>query len=222
MIFTSTANERLKFKNAKANLLNTPGISVSTIKDSQLTASYLRSITPIVAGQNTIQFQILSNQNNNGVAIRADERRLNQQDAFYCSGLMIYIFTAAANVYNYVPQQFVDPLLFTTANTDLYTIYNGYLNVNINQNLVVPYYPMLKFLNIPASQSVAAAPAQQSEFDGSIIYPFEPNVVFPGTYQTTLTITMPAGIAIPGANVFAMLYCDGVLAQNVALGASNA
>lgn len=220
MIFTSTANEREKFRNAKANILNTPGISVTTINDSQCTSSYLRSIAPIIAGQNTIQFQILSNQNNTGINIRPDERRLNQQDAFYCSGLMVYLFEAAANVFDYIPQQYVNPLYFTTANTDLYTMYNGYLNVNINQNLTVPYYPMLKFLNIPQTQNVAAAPAAQSQFDGSIIYPFEPNVVFPGTYQTTITITMPAGIAIPGANVFALLYCDGVLAQNVALGAS--
>jgi hypothetical protein len=219
MIFTSTTNERAKFQTAKANLMNTPGVSSAAVSNAQLTSSYLRSIAPVIAGQNTIQFQILSNQNNTGINIRPDERRLNQQDAFYCSGLMIYLFTAAANVYNYIPQTFVDPLVFTTANTDLYTMYNGYLNVNINQNLTVPFYPLLKFLNVPQTQQVAAAPAAQSQFDGSIIFPFEPNVVFPGTYQTTVTITMPAGIAIPGANVFAMLYCDGVLAQNVALGA---
>lgn len=221
MIFTSASNERLQFKNAYASLKKA-GISSSSLKNSTLTASYLRLIQPLsTTAGNIIYFPILTNQNGSGGVQRPDEARLAQQDAFYCSKITMYIFrgtsaTSTNQIYNTYP----NVITYPTGSASLYTLYNGRLSIIVNKQVLVPQYPVLKFLNKPTLQLTAATNSPEDAFDGTNIVPWEPNISFVGYYDSQIAITMPTGLAALDANTFVALEIEGNLAQNVALGAN--
>jgi hypothetical protein len=221
MVFTTQSNERLAFKNALVNLMSTPGLSKMAVQGAVLTQSYLRTIQPLNNSSTNFSFQILANQTGSGNPIRPDERRLNQQDAFYLSKIWVYIFKgASATDMAVVPKSYPNPVTFPTGAASLYTFYNGRISLVINNNIQVPGYPLQKFLQIPQTQLTAATNSPSDQYDGTMIMPWEPNLTLVGLYNNEFSITIPANIATIDANTFAAIEIEGVLAQNVALGAA--
>lgn len=217
MIFTNSIGERMQYENALKSLKGNSNISQTALDNCVLTQSYLRSIVALNNTQNRFQLPVLSNQTGSGVAVRPDEQRLNQQDAFYVSKINVYIFNSSG--YNWVPKTYPSTAAFTTGAASLYALYNGKISIEINNSTIVPGYPMLNFMQIPQTQFTAATNSPVDQFDGTLQLPWEPNVCFVGTFNTLINVVLPVNIATIDANTYLVVQCQGVLAQNVALGA---
>lgn len=227
MIFTNQLSERATFKNARTNLKNTPGLSATAVQNAVLTQSFLRLIQPLNTSSTQFKFPVLINQQGTGSPVRPDEQRLKQQDAFYVSKIWVYLLkTTSATDMAVSPQTYPNPVTFVTGgatvaggSAPLYAFYNGKLSVTVNNNIQVPGYPVSKFLNIPQTQLTAATNSPLAQMDGSVIMPWEPNLVFVGLYDNEVAITLPGNITAIDTFTYAMIELEGVLAQNVALGA---
>lgn len=226
MIFTNQLSERSTFKNARANLKKTVGLNPVAVQNAVLTQSYLRLIQPLTTTSNTFKFPVLINQQGTGNPVRPDEQRLKQQDAFYVSKIWIYLFkTTSATDMAVSPQTYPNPVTFTlggatvsAGSAPLYAFYNGKVSVTVNNNIQVPGYPISKFMNIPQTQLTAATNSPLTQIDGSVIMPWEPNLVFVGTYDNEINITLPGNVTAIDTFTYMQIELEGVLAQNVALG----
>lgn len=219
-VITSAQNERMQYDNAMASLTGAKGVSQTALKNAVLTQSFLRVITPLATTATLFNFPVLNNQTGSGLSVRPDEQRLAQQDAFYVSKVYVYIMKASsATAINWVPNTYPNTVTYPTGAASLYAFYNGKLTVIINNSVIVPAYPMSQFLQVPQTQLTAAANSPIDMFDGTLMQPWEPNVVFVGTYNSQIQIILPGNIGTIDANTFAVVECQGVLAQNVALGA---
>jgi hypothetical protein len=218
-IFINSGGERADYERAKVMIANTQGVSQTAAENAVLTQSYLMSIVALNATSTNFSWQILNNQNNSGLAQRPDEYRLNQQDAVYVSKIWVYVFNSTG--YNWVPKTYPSTESFTAGSAGLYAFYNGRMSINVNNSIIVPGYPMRKFLSIPPTQFTAATNSPVDQFDGTLVQPWQPNVVFAGVYQTTVNVELPQAMTSLDANSFAALYVEGIRAQNVCLGAPN-
>jgi hypothetical protein len=216
-IFINRGGERADFDLAVQTIQNSPGVSANAQNNAVYTQSFLRSIVPLNATSTTFVWQILNNQNNAGLAQRPDEVRLTQQDCMFISKVWVYVFNGTG--YNWVPKTYPSTESFAAGSAGLYAFYNGVLSINVNNSVIVPAYPMQKFLQIPPTQFTAASDSPSDQFDGTLVQPWQPCVVFNGLNQTTVTVTLPQACTALDANSFAVLYVEGVRAQNVALGA---
>lgn len=219
-IFQSNVTDRQLFSNARAAMLKAK-ISATAYDNAVVTQGYLRLIQPIATGQQVINFPVLQNQTGAGNATRSDEVRLPQQNAFFVGQMYFTIFKgASATDYAVRPQTYPNAQTFTSY-LPMYGIYNGRLNVQIDQSVIARAYSMRKFLNIPQTQQIAAdgATANVTMFDGTAMMPWEPNVVFPGTAQIEVSVILPASLGTIDANVYGCWDFFGVEAQNVCLGA---
>lgn len=215
MIYQSNVTDRSLFNNAR-NAMIEAKVSPTAYDNAVKTQGYLRLIQPIATGQQIINFPVLQNQTGAGNATRADEVRLPQQNAFFVGQAYFTIFKSAA--FNYVPNTYPNAVTYTNA-ANYYTLYNGRLNITIDQSVVVRAYSMRKFLNIPATQLTGATNTPQDQFDGTALLPWEPNIVFIGTAQIDVNVILPASFGTLDANSFACWDLFGIEAQNVALGA---
>jgi hypothetical protein len=218
-IFINRGGERADFELGRQTIIETQGISAKAAENAVFTQSYLRSIIALNATSTSFEWQILNNQNNAGAAQRPDELRLVQQDCMFVAKVWVYVFNGTG--YNYVLKTYPSTEAFTAGSAGLYAFYNGNLSININNSVVVPAYPMTKFLNIPTTQFTAASNSPVDAFDGTLVQPWQPCVVFNGLNQTTIRVTLPQAMTSLDANSFAVFYAEGVRAQNVGLGAPN-
>lgn len=210
------------FARAKASLIAayTSGPNAMTYDQAKqeaenavLSQSYLRLEQPLVNTTTLFKFPILNNQTSTQ-PIRPTEVRLNQQDAFMCNNIQIYIALASsAAAVNFVPKTYPNPVTFAAA-AQLYTFYNGFLKITINKSVIVPNYPMTNFLQIPQTQETAATNSPGSQFDPTISSLWEPTINFIGTKQSDISVEVPALFA-PDANTYGIIILQGVLAQNV-------
>lgn len=217
MIYQSNVTDRMLYNNAEAAMIKA-GISKTAYDNAVKTQGYLRLIQSITTGQQLIQFPVLANQTGAGQSTRADEVRLPQQNAFFVGQMQFTIFKAAANTFNYVPSTYPNAVTFTNA-ASYYNLFNGKLQVTIDQSVVSRAYSMRKFLNIPQTQLTAATNSPGDQFDGTALLPWEPNVVFVGTAQIDVNIILPGPLGTIDANSFVCWDFFGIEAQNVALGA---
>ena len=225
----TSAGERMQFENAKKNIQSALNLSNTAMANAVLTQSYLRCIQPLTPNNTgtsstgtNFKFPILNNQQGSGLPARPDELRLTLQNAFYMSKIYFYLFnTGNAAGMNVQPKTYPNPIAFPNGYTNLWTVYNGYCRITINMNIQMPYYPMSKFLYVPATQATAApgSASPLDAYDGTLIQPFEPNLVLAGNYDNELEIMLPAAVGTVDQYTQMAFEIEGVLAQNVALGA---
>lgn len=185
-----------------------------------LTRSYIRLEQPIVAGQNLINFPVLKNSTNNGNAIRSNEVRLNQQDTFFASDVAFYITKASsATATNFVPDTYPNAVTFPTGASTLYNLYNGYLNISVNESVIMPRYPMSNFLKVYQTQLTAATNSPIDQFDPLDVVFWEPMLNFVGTNNTIINVVMQNAVT-PDANTYGIFVFHGALAQNSTIMAS--
>lgn len=216
-IYQSNVTDRSLFNNAR-NAMIEAKISATAYDNAVKTQGYLRLIQPIATGQQLITFPVITNQTGAGNATRADEVRLPQQNAFFVGQMAFTIFKSAASAMNVVPDTYPNIVTYTNA-ANYYTLYNGRLNITIDQSVIVRAYSMRKFLNIPTTQLTGATNTPADAFDGTAMLPIEPNIVFVGTAQIDVNIVLPASLGTIDANSFVCWDFFGIEAQNVALGA---
>jgi hypothetical protein len=218
MIFQSNVTDRQLFTNAQAAMI-AAGISQKAYENAVKTQGYLRLIQPVVTGSQTINFPVLQNQTGAGNAVRSDEIRLPQQNAFFVGQWAMTIFKdTSPATYKYVPNTYPNAVTYTNA-ANYYGIYTGRLAVTIDQSVITRAYSLRKFLKIPATQLTAATNSPQDQFDGVDLLPVEPNIVFVGTAQIDVNVIFPVSLGTIDANSFICWDLFGIEAQNVALGA---
>ena len=123
---------------------------------------------------------------------------------------------------------------FTQESNNMYSIYNGFISVTIDREVVIDSYDALRFLRVPASQqqmaqaAAAIAPAAGvigfsagATFDQweSANYGFsevDPQFTLNGIGDNNITITLPASVSLAGtlSQNFVFLQLRGIRWQN--------
>jgi hypothetical protein len=214
----NTVNARLVYENAKKNLVDA-GVSIAAAK---LTQSFLRLENTMIVGKSQWQFPVLNNQNNFSGTIFPTEQRLNQQDSFVTAMLGLFVsLPASATDATFILHSYPNVTVFTAADaTPLETIYNSYLQLAVNNDIILPAWDISRHRLVPQTQNGVGVTAQtvfgEDQIDGSSdgFFPVEPNLVFIGSKNSVLNMILPAALTAVAANTRVSIILRGVLAQN--------
>ena len=211
---------RLVFENAKG-LINQLGYDAS---HAVLTPSYLRSEVLLSTSAASYHIPVLVNDNVNG-SPTVREQRLALQDLFIVAGIQFTIVSGAST--NGAARSYTYPNLtaFPTGAAQLYTLYNGYFNIQVNNQNVLPKWSILQHLDIPQTQqntnfnsATATSPAQYTQdeqsFDTYALQVCEPNIVLNGASNIQASIILPAAPSALDSNTYVSVNWYGILAQN--------
>ena len=203
---------RLVYKNAQEALVRA-GVNP---QQAVLSQSYLRFEQTLSTTKTSYNFGVLNNQTIDAQAQTPTEYRLNLQDAFYISELMVYIAKASSSTdASFKLYTYPSSTVFTTGAASLATLYNGTMSLTVNNRQIVPASDLTKFLQIPQTQATGATNSPVDQFDGSWASVVEPNLVLIGSKNSIFNITIPAAFSALDANTRVVIICRGILAQNV-------
>ena len=212
--------QRLVFENSKT-LIQQLGYDAS---HAVLTPSYLRSEVALSTSAASYHVPVLVNDNQNGTPT-VREQRLSLQDLFIVSGIQILLTSGSSTNGAAISYTYPNRTAFSTGAAQLYTVYNGYLNIQVNNQNVLPKWSVLQHLDIPQTQqntnfnaATATSPAQfsldQANFDEYALQVCEPNLVLNGASNINASIILPAAPSTVDANTYVSVLWYGILAQN--------
>lgn len=214
----SQIGSRLVYQNAKA-IMAKNGFDASYAVLSQ---SYLRFEVALNTTQTQYRFPVVVNDNfstqfNTQVS-------LNLQDVFIVSRLRLtFAKPSSATASNFPLSTYPDATIFSAANTasSLYQWYNGYLQITVNNRVIMPKWRLSGHLAVPTQQpstayystnTVSFIQEQRGNSDGWQVV--EPNILLSGAKQTDWTVTLPAALTAVETNSRAIFEVEGLLAQN--------
>jgi hypothetical protein len=201
---------RMVFENAKT-LVRSLGYSVEHAK---LTQSYLRSEVALSTSIANYHIPVLVNDTQNG-ASRVNEKRLNLQDIFITTEIAVVIGVGAGTNTAAKSYTYPNSTVFTAAtDDDLWSIYNGYLNLTINNEQVLPAWDVLRHYFVPQTQQ-SASTTDQWDASQDAFYPVEPGIVMNGAANINFQLTANGAPATVLANSFIAVIQRGILCQNV-------
>ena len=201
---------RMQFENAKT-LVRSLGYSVDHAK---ITQSYIRSEVALSTASANYHVPVLVNDTQNG-AVRINERRLNLQDIFVASEWAVYFGIGAANDTKAKLYSYPNATDFTgTSDDDLWSLYNGYLNLAINNDLIVPYFDVFRSYFVPQTQETATL-VDQLDASCNGFSPIEPGIVMNGAANINFQLTCGGAPATITTNSFICVIQRGILLQNV-------
>jgi hypothetical protein len=216
----SQQNARLVYQNA-VNMLKVNKIGVDP---ARLTQGTLRG--EVLATTTTANYHIpvLSNDQVNGVGAYNTEIRLALQDAFVVSDIYIGYGVPTSSTDNaFKLGTFDDASILTTANSPraIINMYNGYMQVNFNNNTVLPNWDIYRHYIAPFTQGLVGVTAQtvfnvtqmRGAEDG--FFPVEPNLVFNGAGNIDVRLVLPSAISTLTPLTRLIVIFRGVKAQNV-------
>jgi hypothetical protein len=210
----SSVGARLAFEKAKQGV-KSAGYNLGTAVLSQ---SYLRSEVLLTTTQTLYTFPILVNDNSVAGGITNTSNLLALQDAFYCSELALYFAVpGSSTASNYALNSYPNATTFPAgADDELYSIYNGKMSIIINNRQIVPSLDLYRFYDAEQTQAPAVANAKD-QFSGKMTgkYVIEPGIVFVGSKQNIVQISIPNALASVTAGSRMILYMVGHLAQNI-------
>jgi len=214
----SQIGSRLVYQNAKS-IMAKNGFDSSTAVLSQ---SYLRLEVALNITATQFRFPLVVNDNfstqfNTQVS-------LNLQDVFVVSRMRLsFAKPSSSTAANFPLSTYPDASIFSTSNTaaSLYNWYNGYLQITVNNRVIMPKWRLSGHLNVPQQQpSIAYYSANPSSFIAqqsgteSGWQVVEPNLLLSGGKQTDFTVTIPSSMTAVETNSRAIFELDGLLAQN--------
>lgn len=209
---------RMNFDNA-VTLLQREGIDPTK---ARLTQSYLRAEVLASTSVTTYDLPFLVNRpdaNNFNTA-----RKLQLQDAFVATQIGLFVAVPGSSTATNFPLfTYGDIITFSTANTStsLNSLYNGFMQVTLNNNVILPGWDLLRHFKAPWQQTQAAIAsvtgARQNSFDWSEdgFYPVEPSLVVNGAGNYQASLVLPSALAAVETNQRIIVIMRGVLAQNV-------
>jgi hypothetical protein len=209
--------QRMVFENAKALVI---GLGYS-VDRAVLTQSYLRSEVALSTSIANYHLPVLVNDTQNG-SVRVNERRLNLQDIFVASEIAVLIgigtgTSTKAQLYTYPNST----AFASTSDDDLWSIYNGSLNLTINNSQVLPAWDVYRHYFVPQTQGGVGITAQtvfpvdQNNASDDAFYPVEPGIVMNGAANINFQLTANGAPATIQANSFICVIQRGILLQNV-------
>lgn len=210
---------RLVYQQAKA-AIERAGYSAGSAVLSQ---SYLRFEAPLSTTKAQYQFDVLINQNTNGVI--TTQNQLNLQDAFVVANIGFFVANPSGlTATDFRLFTYDNSTVFTGANVanGIRTVYNGQLELTVNQRQIVTGWNVNRHYVVPQQQQTANADYTassinyQDQIDGDTgYYPCEPNWVLVGSKKNDLILNLPAAPAAVLANSRVVVILAGLLAQNV-------
>ena len=211
---------RLVFENAK-NLINQLGYDAS---HAVLTPSFLRSEVLLSTSAASYHVPVLINDNQNGTPT-VREQRLALQDLFIVSSIQFLLTSGSSTTGSAKSYTYPNLTAFPTGAAQLYNVYNGYFNIQVNNQNVLPKWSMLQHLDVPQTQqntnfnaATATSPAQYSidqvSMDQFGLQVCEPNIVLNGASNINASIVLPAAPSAVDANTYVATLWYGILAQN--------
>jgi hypothetical protein len=222
-MLSSQQGARQVFDNAR-RLVDAAGLST---QQTVLSQSYLRSETLLSTSTTSYHMPILINDNQNGSTSSFNTSQLlNLQDAFVISGIFIGFSnnadnTATAFRVNTYPSAINSGS--QAAATQMFTLYNGQLQLTVNNRQILTGFPINNCLYVPQTQGIVTQAAStpfnaidQNEGYYPAIVPIEPNIVLVGSKNNVCQIQLPAAIStLPtaGAPRLVVIF-TGILAQN--------
>jgi len=211
---------RLVFENAKT-LIQQLGYDAS---HAVLTPSFLRSEVLLTTSAASYHVPVLVNDNTNGTPT-VREQRLALQDLFIVSSIQFLLTSGSSTTGSAKNYTYPNLTAFSTGAAQLYTLYNGYFNIQVNNQNVLPKWSMLQHLDVPQQQqntnfnaASATSPAQyaidQTSFDTYALQVCEPNIVLNGASNIQASIILPAAPSTLDSNTYVATLWYGILAQN--------
>lgn len=216
----SQIGNRLVFDNART-LINQLGYDTS---HAVLTPSFLRSEFLLSTSSASYHVPVLVNDSQNGnPTVR--ESRLALQDLFIVAQIQILLVSGSSTTGSAKAYTYPNATAFPTGAAQLWNVYNGYLNIQVNNQNVLPKWSMLQHYDAPQTQqntnfnsATATSPAQfsidQSTLDLFAMQVCEPNIVLNGASNINASVVLPAAPSAIDANTYVACLWYGVLAQN--------
>jgi hypothetical protein len=207
----NTQAARMVYENARVALAKAfPNQNVNQFKCTQ---SFLRLELALSTAQTRYQFQILNQ--TTGTPFNT-EQRLNLQDSFVTSSLGIFIGKPSSDTdTTFELDTYCDTVKYTNA-AAMNAIYNGVLQVAVNNDVILPAWDLTRHFYRPQTQTTAAAntPLNQKRLAEDAFYAVEPNITAIGSKNTVLTVNLGAALSAVDANSRIIIVMRGVLAQN--------
>ena len=239
----SQIGSRMAFQNA-ANAVKRAGLNPS---NAVLSQSYLRLEVQLSTSSTSYKFDVLTNESVNGTI--NTQQKLNLQDAFVINQIGFFLCVPTSTT-DTTARLLTYPAINSTVTTTgtgatfsatnaaaLYTLYNGFMQLNVNQRTVMTAWDLYRHLFIPTVQlagnaSVGTAALinpgtgagghfNDDNFNAADMgmFPTEPNIVLAGNKKNDLTVTLPTAVSsLPTTTgTVTRLVCitRGILAQNV-------
>jgi hypothetical protein len=212
--------QRMVFDNAKA-LIRNAGFDLN---QAVLSQSYLRGEVAMSTSVTAYHIPVLANDVQNGSAYLT-EWRLNLQDAFIVSQIGVFVSApATSTTTNFPLVTYPNKVVFSTsgADTALYNLYHGRMDITINNRQVMPAWDLYRHLKINQSQQgvytgTANTGLDQNDATEDAYFNCEPNIVLVGSKNNQITFTLPAAIGTLQASTAPRIVVifRGILAQNV-------
>jgi len=207
-LIINNINAREVFRNAQMALINAnasvPGFDVSVFK---LTQGFLRLEQLAVTNRTQYVFPVLINQEPK----TNNEQRLNLQDSFVIAEIGVFLCKKAAEGDTaFVSQTYPNPTVFTTGAPELTKLYNGQLEISVNNNVLLPAWDIDRHYNAPRTQT----PTVSNNLSVDGFYPMEPNIILVGSKNNRLVLTLGEAFDTVDPFTYIQLYFRGVLAQN--------
>jgi hypothetical protein len=211
---------RLVFENAKT-LIQQLGYDAS---HAVLTPSFLRSEVLLTTTSASYHVPVLVNDNVNGTPT-VREQRLALQDLFIVSSIQFLLTSGSSTSGSAKNYTYPNLTAFPTGAAQLYNFYNGYFNIQVNNQNVLPKWSILQHLDIPQQQqntnfNVASvtSPAQfaldQASLDEYALQVCEPNIVLNGASNIQASFVLPSAPSAIDSNTYVATMWYGILAQN--------
>jgi len=211
---------RMTFENAK-QLVRGLGYNVD---QAVLTQSYLRGEVAMSTSVANYHIPVLVNDTQNG-ATRVNEKRLNLQDIFITTEIAVVFGIGAGTTTSAPLYTYPNSTAFATGGTALWSLYNGYLNLVVNNQQVLPAWDVLRHYYLPQTQqntnfnaASATSPAvytqDQVDFSESPYFTVEPNIVLNGAANIQFQLTANGAPSAIATNSFICVIQHGILCQN--------
>ena len=211
---------RLVFENAK-NFVASQGYDVS---QAVLTQSYVRSEVAMSATAATYQLPIVTN---SSLPTFNTCRPVQLQDVHVVSELGIFVAAPSSSTdASFKLYSYPNTAIFTTSAAAMQTLYNGYFNLTVNNQNVVPAIDIYRSYFVPQTQqntnfNVASptAPAQwagdQNDGNSFGFTAIEPNILLNGAANIQAQLVLPSAISSVVANSRIVVIFRTILCQNV-------
>lgn len=196
---------------AKAGLL--PQNTKNTMSDLVLEQTLLTT--------STIYTFPITNTQSNGTPFNT-EVRLNLQDSFVASAWGVFLLAPSSGTdATFRALTYASAAVLTGGGAAAAeTIYNSVARITVNNDVLIPVWHLSRHRMVPQSQQVAAAANQNGIAEDQIdlstdgFYPVEPYIVFIGSKNIQIVITLPAALGAVTANSRLRIHYRGLLLQN--------
>lgn len=191
-----------------------------------LTESALRLEQFVTTTTTLYNFGVLTNDVTPGAtAVNPTEVRLQTNDNFHIRSIAFYLAVTAASTdtaFRLLTYPNEIALVTVAATLNYMNIYNGTLNINVNQVDVLTKYRISQHYFVPQTQRLAATVNtnyDQADLQCDSVVPMAPGLMLSGAYTNTITLSIPGAVssALASNNSRMVLIFDGIRAQNAAI-----